>query len=288
MTNPLPTVRVITEVPGDDAHAKVNVITDRQGNYGIKVALQHEGDGGREIETIMASASPDGTLPTVCITAYTGPDDGGAPEWVPEGALVHMDFVGGTPQGRAWVDGIGEVAIDTLMGADANADNYWGGTAAFDPDGYNANGYTTPGDTSAQIGHSRSTILGGATFVVTFKTVGTLGFGFNIAIVSEDGNWSLTLDGNDPNATWNTFTQSGSVSGYDRTNDATNKIALTYTPTRWEFSLNGQTPVAKVIGAPGNPLVAAIIGEPSNDCLQAITIYAALPDSTGLSALSAA
>jgi hypothetical protein len=39
---------------------------------------------------------------------------GGAPSWVPVGAKIHFDFLGGAPQGRAWNNGA-EVAISTLL-----------------------------------------------------------------------------------------------------------------------------------------------------------------------------
>ena len=42
-------------------------------------------------------------------------EGGGAPEWVPEGAVIHIDLVGGDPQGRAWVDGTGEVDLNTFL-----------------------------------------------------------------------------------------------------------------------------------------------------------------------------
>jgi hypothetical protein len=44
-----------------------------------------------------------------------GDDEGDAPEWVPAAAKIHIDFLGGTPQGRAWVDGTGAVEIVTLL-----------------------------------------------------------------------------------------------------------------------------------------------------------------------------
>jgi hypothetical protein len=34
---------------------------------------------------------------------------------VPANAVIHIDLVGGTPQGRAWVDGVGEVALTSVV-----------------------------------------------------------------------------------------------------------------------------------------------------------------------------
>ena len=40
---------------------------------------------------------------------------GGAPAWVPANAVIHIDLVGGTPQGRAWVQGTGAVTLGSVL-----------------------------------------------------------------------------------------------------------------------------------------------------------------------------
>ena len=37
------------------------------------------------------------------------------PAWVPSGAKIHIDFLGGTPQGRAWLEGTGVVALNSVV-----------------------------------------------------------------------------------------------------------------------------------------------------------------------------
>jgi hypothetical protein len=66
---------------------------------------------------------------------------GGAPDWVPADAKIHIDLVGGDPQGRAWVEGTGVVAVDTLLGASGLFPE-----RSYDPDNLVADvGYTSGG-----------------------------------------------------------------------------------------------------------------------------------------------
>lgn len=60
----------------------------------------------------------------VAVEGGGGGGGGGVPEWVPADAKVHIDFFGGDPQGRAWVEGTGEVAIDMLLGSDPNTEGW--------------------------------------------------------------------------------------------------------------------------------------------------------------------
>lgn len=63
-----------------------------------------------------------------------------SPDWVPEGALVHIEFYDGVA--RAW-DGTGlldGVGIGALLGNDPNMD-MWSGGSEYSPDGVTANGY---------------------------------------------------------------------------------------------------------------------------------------------------
>src|SRR4051812_42050896 len=45
----------------------------------------------------------------------------GAPDWVPADAVIYIDLV----NDRAWTEADGEVAINTLLGADANLVSWW-------------------------------------------------------------------------------------------------------------------------------------------------------------------
>jgi hypothetical protein len=104
-------------------------------------------------------------------------DEGGgggtAPDWVPADAKIHIDLVGGTPQGRAWVDGTGEVAVETLLGSDPNTDNAWG-TTSYDSANLTADGYvwSASGDGAiAFLGVLRAAVVGGSTSVIRTKTL---------------------------------------------------------------------------------------------------------------------
>src|SRR4029077_10640370 len=78
-----------------------------------------------------------------------------------------IDLVGGSPQGRAWVAGTGEVAVDILLGSDPNTENYWG-TSEYDPAALVAEGYSYTGDILGFIGGLRDGLLAGATLAIKF------------------------------------------------------------------------------------------------------------------------
>src|SRR5262245_6371014 len=84
------------------------------------------------VEVPLDQYAPGGAIGQVEEAVEEG---GGAPDWVPANALIHIDFV----NDRAWSDGA-EVAIDTLVGADPNTVDAWGETE-YDPDNLNADGY---------------------------------------------------------------------------------------------------------------------------------------------------
>ncbi len=76
------------------------------------------------------------------VANYEGEGGGGAPEWVPDAFAegIYIDLVGGDPQGRAWVFGTGEVAVDTQLGSDPNTENGWA-VSGYEAGRFSANGY---------------------------------------------------------------------------------------------------------------------------------------------------
>jgi len=222
-----------------------------------------------------------------------------APAWVPENAKIHIDFVGGTPQGRAWVDGTGEVAVDTLLGADANTSNGWGDTA-YDDANLTANGYEQSESVgTAFIGGARATILAGCTMTCRFKAVAAsaLPKGCDIYLFDVDGALGVgetsTFDGSgvpgstSPSSYNSTFTSTLADVLGDYPDD--NKIAMTLTSTRLELAANGSSAISETLSADdvGDPyaMICAMIAG-LRTAFQSITIYDPLPSTAGLSELS--
>ena len=222
-------------------------------------------------------------------------------EWVPEGAAIHIDLVGGDPQGRAWVEGTGEVAVDTLLGSDANASSAIG-TTEYNSAYLTVDGYVVPLDSTPEpafIGAARTTVMDSATLVVKFKQIlaGPLGT-IAVNLMSANGDDGLFVD------IRMASTRKGIIGSYngdltgELANLANNTIgtynigAVTVTPTRLEFAMNGGVAIAgtvEEIDRPsGNPLVAAVVDTNLSVALQSITLYDPLPSTDGLSELSEA
>jgi len=130
-----------------------------------------------------------------------GGGGGGAPEWVPEGALIHIDLVRAfNAQDAAYVDGTGVVAVDTLLGADVNADAYWGDTSAYSSEDLGATGLI-PATFVAFIGAARTllTTETGVSVVLGLANAGTTGDG-ELFISSASGNSAMkvTIGGGAP------------------------------------------------------------------------------------------
>lgn len=92
--------------------------------------------------------------------------EGGVPEWVPEGASIRVDLVGGSPQGRAWVDGVGDVAVNTLLASDGGF-----GTTYNENDLVPESGLASTSQPSLA-GALLSAVLAGADVVVGLTTAG--------------------------------------------------------------------------------------------------------------------
>lgn len=226
---------------------------------------------------------------------------GGGLDWVPEGAVIHIDFLGGTPQGRAWTADDGEVGIETLLGSDPNTENGWDITA-YDELRITADGYVqydeeVGGSPLAFIGAARTLLLGAATS--SYSTV-NLDATLQVAIssllfLSADGNDALQLDVSNPDTTVYAWQGAASATISGVTNDeapgARNVLAATVTASRLEAALNGSNAVALTLTSAerpaGNSLVAVVLDlRSSGKAIQSITIYDPLPDTTGLSELS--
>jgi hypothetical protein len=224
---------------------------------------------------------------------------GGAPAWVPANAVIHIDLVGGDPQGRAWVAGTGEVAVDTLLGADPNTENAWGATG-YDDANFTVDGYIVTDEpfyvSPAFIGPALSTVIAGCTVVVRFKPLDAVQSGsFSFNVMSADGINCANVQGrtSEPRTT---STSSYSTPLFSTISDplnlypGVNAIALTLTATRIECAANGSAPIDDVMTSAdvGDPysFVAANVAAFPDIALQSITLYDPLPSTAGLSELS--
>lgn len=214
-----------------------------------------------------------------------------APAWVPANARIHIDFLGGTPQGRAWSNGA-VVAIDTLLGSDPNTENAWGPTG-YDPADLTADGLKYSTSPPALIGAALTKVLAGATVRFVVK-VGLPLITSSFVLVSSDGADAIDIDDIDIDMhaySWN-GTANADLNGIlNNLNGAINATAVTVTATRLEAVANGYTtPIALTLSDAdrpvANPLTAAIM-DAFSQILQSITIYDPLPTTAGLSALSA-
>jgi len=225
------------------------------------------------------------------------PPGGGAPDWVPANAVIHIDLIGGTPQGRAWVAGTGEVAVDTLLGSDPNTEAAWGPTS-YDPSHLSAGGYSN--GVLAFIGSARDSLLTGTTYRSVFQSGPTTASPEPLILVSADGNSAIEIYYREISP--HSINASSWGGGLDETIDmisntgvgSINVVAMTITPVRLDIAMNGSSPITASLTTDDfptsgdSPLVAAIIDlSPLEDrFLQTITLYDPLPSTAGLSELS--
>jgi hypothetical protein len=229
---------------------------------------------------------------------------GGAPDWVPANAVIHIDLVGGSPQGRAWVAGTGEVAVETLLGNDPNTFNAWG-ESNYDDDlltpsfGYGTE--STEGDDApivALIGNALTTTLGEFTCTIRVldHRMDSPVDHVSLVLASMDGNDALELDVEGSALSVLGYSWGGSLDEEignitNNLNDALNCAALTVAGSRFEFAANGSTAEAGIVGEtdrpPGNPFVTAfLLLKDGGQYLQSLTLYDPLPSTAGLSELS--
>jgi hypothetical protein len=218
----------------------------------------------------------------------------GAGDWWDAGTLIHIDLVGGSPQGRAWVNGVGEVNVDTLLGDDANTENAWAATD-YNPLNLGADGYL---GYTALIGTALTTVLAGSTIVLTFKNdasddTAVPAFG----LCSADGVSAIFFEF-DQNANLlrassytGSFFEEQALTNSDHTG-LTTKLAMTLTPARAEVAESGSAVIQQVLTTAeypvsgDSPIVAAFCGTPAIVRLSTLKIYTALPTTAGLSELS--
>jgi hypothetical protein len=216
---------------------------------------------------------------------------GDRPEWVPADAVIHIDLVGGDPQGRAWVEGTGVVAVDTLLGGDPNTEGWWA------PTGYTSADLTVRGlewDAAppAFIGAARTLLIAGATITISLPKNNSNSMD-PLIYMSADGNYAVGANGN-ASLDMHFSTNMGEIELLDVINVdvgyAANTLAATVTPVRLEMAMNGSTAVSMVMNpddhwptSGASPIVAAMM---QAAVIQSITLYDPLPSTAGLSELS--
>jgi hypothetical protein len=225
------------------------------------------------------------------------------PDWVPANAVIHIDLVGGSPQGRAWVQDTGIVAVNTLLGADPNTDAGWG-TTGYVPAELTENGLTYFVNPPALIGSARTMMMDSATLVVrTKKNTGDGTEEYSFIAISADGGDAVQIELHGGGITsdlsarafsWNGGFVSVIPSIVNLGGGALNCCALTITTSRLDIAVNGSAAVAGILTdaerPAANPFVAGIIDPGSGRyvALQSVTIYDPLPTTAGLSELSEA
>lgn len=226
---------------------------------------------------------------------------GGGGGWIPDNAKIHIDLVGGTPQGRAWVEGTGEVAVDTLLGTDPASGDAWA-DSEYDPANLTADGYVVATTSLALIGAAESFMLDEVTFVIRGKQILDVAPGAlenpEFRLLSDDGMDSVVYKLRPNFGSAHVQSENGSLAGdiesiVNTGLGSINVIAGTLTATRADIAVNGSTAVAGVMDEtdrpPGNPFTIILWsnGGPAEQyALQSITLYDPLPDTDGLSELS--
>lgn len=222
---------------------------------------------------------------------------GGAPAWVPANAKIHIDFLGGTPQGRAWMAGTGEVAVNTLIGDDPNTDNhFFSGNydptfSNLEPPGYGGTNAPNP----AFLGPLRTACLAAFTLRVQFY-MDPLGSGnpaiYLMDVAGDDAIETVLRITSDRRAYIDSY--QGSLSAVvlnivNITVGAINAVAFTIAGSRAEIAANGSPAATGIIAGDdrpaGNPFMSVAIDH-RGQRIQSITLYDPLPSTAGLAELS--
>jgi hypothetical protein len=219
------------------------------------------------------------------------------PDWVPANSKIHIDFLGGSPQGRAYVDGVGVVAIETLLGNDPIVENY-APTEYLNSD-LTVNGYLPSGGVvlfTAFLGAARSLITAGATFRYKLSNTTLLSRSTTLfAMSSADGNDALECVFGVLGlgvSSWNGSLSVG-TSGTVSTVGAMNIVALTVIDMRFEAAINGNPEIiAAVLSGDDRPAANPLEGvsfsfREAGVAIQSISLYDSLPTTDGLVELSA-
>lgn len=214
-------------------------------------------------------------------------DDGG------DEALITIIL---TEAGRGATVNGESVAIDTLLGADPNTDNYWAETG-YDPEAdLTADGLVYADVPPAFIGALRSAMFsaGGGTFVIGLKQVESNVQPVDIVAVPSSGGAAIEFSFANRNLSVGGGGQlslliSNIVNAIEGTPGSVNVVAFTLVPgERLDVAINGADAVTSELDEDDwpdeNEPVAFLID--TQDAIQFIKQYAPLPDTTGLSELS--
>ena len=223
-----------------------------------------EAVNGRGIPVTKVSLAIGG-LPVTFVAVETG-GGGGASSWVPVDAKIHIDFLGGTPQGRAWNNGA-EVAINTLLGSDPTTVSSYGATS-YNPTYLGANGYAN-NSPAAFIGAAKTMLLNGATMVLSFKNVSAPTTDMDILLMGEEGGdymfsagLGIATDRKGRLYAASDFTGIATANLANVAVGTLNGVATTMTALRLELAMNGGTaisfPATTADRPPGTPFVFAL------------------------------
>ena len=179
-----------------------------------------------------AGVTPE-MLPALSTKAPPTTGGGEAPAWVPEGALVHVDFLNG---GRAW-DGTTELdtaGIGTLLGSDPAQDAWTMRVSTFNPLWITETGYKPPSTQClAFLGAAKAALFAGASLVLRWRHDVTVNASNPECILySADG--AKTIRFHNPGATWDMY---GGNSTYG--NDGPVDRSATLMPGAGGFTVTG-------------------------------------------------
>jgi hypothetical protein len=209
------------------------------------------------------------------------------PDWVPEGASAHIDFLYG---GQAWAGGVVYPDLSLVLGSDPNGDAILGGDPTlYDPQWLGPYGYNPDKGGFALIGKALEACYPGCTVAVTWHRDNTFGVPPDFIWVSADGLASVSLRPNGEQASAQSLSGGPLWVAAPVQSDVTpsdNRMAATFVPPRIDVSGNGGAPatgsIDPLLDTP-SPLVAVVMcGGP----ITSITIYPPLADTTGLSEIS--
>jgi hypothetical protein len=241
-----------------------------------------------------------GTATTVVPSAAEPSGGGGsaAPDWAPADAKIHIDFLGGTPQGRAWVEGTGEVGIETVLGSDPLTEEN-AGTTGYDSAWITADGYVAQDFSPCLIGPAKVLALDAATLILRFKqivdTIPTDRQGFLMGTENAEDELHYRLFNGSLEAIASSMNGPLSLEISEIGNDglnAVNCMAMTVSVSHMDIAMNGSAGIGSDLDntdrPASNPLTYIMVrtGVSEGFALQSITLYDPVPigDLPGLSA----
>jgi hypothetical protein len=230
------------------------------------------------------------------VVAAEGEGGGGAPEWVPEDAKIHIDFI----NDRAWTEAGGLVAISTLLGTDPNTENVIA-ASVYDSELLTEYGYVQSSDAAvAFVGAAKTLLQSGSTLTISYSASTNAGSFYPLCMGSADGvSAGIFVNQDYPNCV---VVSVGDLSltienivNYEVADPvvataAINRLACTYSGSRFEISMNGSNVAAGTLNLTDVPAESPIdnysIFGNGFVAIKSITIYDPLPSTAGLSELS--